>query len=849
MKPYRRPSRWPYLAILLAMLACAATAPRQWDRITHRQATPATVRSVAPLALRAERPARFATRPSKAPATAPQLPVLPLLSNKMVENPSPAKIRQDVPRDDRGLMLNAPVLQAPLAKIAGLELVLPELPGPNAATAATEPSGETLLRVDTNEPEASPFFLASPPETAGYWPSPAALSERLDELSEHELSRLWAYYVLDLLEELAMLRPEDADRADALLDTLHRANLYVPVMVSRANDRQIEFLLRTTQYALVRRLDVWRQANAIFRSQASGASRPIDARDTMAQVAGNVAAVDALLERTPGAQPWRAYLQLDRLAELARLDTDRVVSDQRRVARSVLRRLEFEHHSAEQQQFLAQRPFEQLVVALRPWAAEPFDLQDLLADVEAYELEPDDATARRIAGAVESIRFSPRFAERELTSQLYRHYRNANARLAVSEQLLNRLIPQSRPVVQPVNDYVLGNPVQGQATTSTWLRMRLLENRRQLRFSVEASGEVNSRTSAQSGPATILTRGRSRFQAGKMFQIGPRGLHSWPAVARSNSDAQLEDLSTDFDGLPLIGSIVQLIARNQHDQQQAIAIDEVDRRVQDTARARLDAEAEKALIRLKAEFRQQFLEPLGRLSLEPEPIELKTTPQRMVARVRLATSEQLGAHTARPQAPADSWLSLQMHQSAMNNIARQTQLEGHTFTLPELRQWVQQHTGRSDLLFDEELPEDVQITFADQDAVRLLLHDGRVQVEMRVKRLVARRRVWRDFVVRTDYQPRVDGLSASFARADAVSVAGEGLNTRAHIVLRGVFSKVFTRERPVQIIAERFRHDPRFDGLKISQMEIGNGWLALAIAPRREDTVAKRPVLTKSEAR
>ncbi len=64
---------------------------------------------------------------------------------------------------------------------------------------------------------------------------------------------------------------------------------------------------------------------------------------------------------------------------------------------------------------------------------------------------------------------------------------------------------------------------------------------------------------------------------------------------------------------------------------------------------------------------QRLLGPLRKLNLNPLVTDLATTQDRLIARYRLASNNSLAACTPRPQAPADALLSMQMHQSAMNN--------------------------------------------------------------------------------------------------------------------------------------------------------------------------------------
>ena len=141
------------------------------------------------------------------------------------------------------------------------------------------------------------------------------------------------------------------------------------------------------------------------------------------------------------------------------------------------------------------------------------------------------------------------------------------------------------------------------------------------------------------------------------------------------------------------------------------------------------------------------------------PVGLTTTEERITARARLATPEQLGAHTPRPRAPSDSWFSLQVHESALNNVIEQLKLDGREFSLPELFQWISQKLDRPTLAELEDLPEDVHLKFAERDAVRLRWDGNQVEVVLSLAEMTQGRNHWRNFTVRTFYRPEAQERS------------------------------------------------------------------------------------------
>ena len=57
---------------------------------------------------------------------------------------------------------------------------------------------------------------------------------------------------------------------------------------------------------------------------------------------------------------------------------------------------------------------------------------------------------------------------------------------------------------------------------------------------------------------------------------------------------------------------------------------------------------------------------------------------RLIARYRLAGTNHLGAFTPRPQAPSDTMLSVQVHESMLNNTIDKLALSGKRTKLRQL---------------------------------------------------------------------------------------------------------------------------------------------------------------------
>jgi hypothetical protein len=217
-----------------------------------------------------------------------------------------------------------------------------------------------------------------------------------------------------------------------------------------------------------------------------------------------------------------------------------------------------------------------------------------------------------------------------------------------------------------------------------------------------------------------------------------------------------------------------------------------------------------------------------KLGLEPTPVSLETQDGIAMARLRLAGDDQLAAHTPRPRAPNGSMLSVQIHESAINNALERLSLAGRQLPLEDLIHLLCERAGVEPHIPDE-LPEDVVITFAREQPLRVQYRDGLVHIRVALEAIESGRRGWHDIVASVTYRPKADDPQLFLEREGPVHLSGPGHQGRAEIALRAVFGKIFPKERPLPLLPEAFVTNPRLADMKVLQAVSADGWLAISL--------------------
>ncbi|HEY2415763.1 MAG TPA: hypothetical protein VGI40_26220 [Pirellulaceae bacterium] len=680
----------------------------------------------------------------------------------------------------------------------------------------------------------SPFPMPEPAVPGAHaWSHPIALIEQLQSLVTSVPSAAnWAEQTIATLERIVATNSLSDPRVGYELANLRQSADAAKTLSQQAGDDQGRSKILRAGYSIVRRMVIWDIVHSLAKSDSTVAAPIVDRHAWM----GSLAEVDQMLQATGAAAHWRKYLLIDR-ACIEFDSSSRTPAEQRELARDILHRLHSTQLSHQQEKFLCTPPFKSLDEQLQARAAELPDLPALLAAIERYEHDFKASTANALALEYDILRWSPDGAVRDLAEAVNAYYRNANVRVAISDDLANRMIPSQSPQVEAVDDTILGAWVSGQAQTNTKVKVVLTPDKHRWNVGLEAMGDVLSDTSSSKGPATFYQRGWSMFRARKRLTIDRRGIRMFSAEAEANSNNDLADFETDFDPIPLIGPLVRNIARNQYDNSQMAAKGEVEGKIVGRATTQLDAQVEKQLEKSKQEFQVKVIKPLRDLSLEPTPVEMETTADRLIARYRLASRDEIGAHTPRPQAPSDSMLSVQVHETAMNNILDQLHLHGRRAELVELfKEMTTRFSPTRKIEVPEDLPENVFVTFADEDPIRVDCQDGHVRLTIRLKELAQEgtKNRWTNFTVHAYYAPSADQLDANLYRDGIIELIGDNrpLSLGQRTALSAIFARVLSRNRKLHVINQQISQAPQLRDQQVTQFVIHDGWIGVALGPK-----------------
>lgn len=465
----------------------------------------------------------------------------------------------------------------------------------------------------------------------------------------------------------------------------------------------------------------------------------------------------------------------------------------------------------------------------------------LLQALERYEMTQAAADAGAVQAVLRPLAAMPLRTGPALVQAVTDHYLAPNVRVAIHRDFVARVLPEKTVTSGRMEDFVLGRAVRGTNTVEQTLGVGFIPSRSEIRCELQVSGAVSSRTVTDGGIADIHSQGTANFVVRKPVVVSARGMAFGTALGSASNTARLAGIDTPFDGVPFMGGMMHKAVVSRYEESRNEAAREVNEKIIVRACRQVDQEAEPKLKEMAERLREKVWMPMVELGLEPTPVQLETTEALATVRLRLAAPGQLAAHTPRSRVPEAAILSLQVHESTLNNGCERLDLAGRRMSVEELLRTVCVRLGLTPHL-PPDLPEGVEVAFADVEPMRVECRDGLVRLRLALDTLQSGRRAWHDIVAQVAYRPVSAGMQVRLEREGKVKLSGTGQRGQLEIALRTIFGKIFPAERPVDLLPATLVGNPRLADVEAIQAAATDGWFSLALAPRVESpAVAPQP--------
>jgi hypothetical protein len=107
-----------------------------------------------------------------------------------------------------------------------------------------------------------------------------------------------------------------------------------------------------------------------------------------------------------------------------------------------------------------------------------------------------------------------------------------------------------------------------------------------------------------------------------------------------------------------------------------------------------------------------------------------------------------------------------------------------------------------------------------------------VRLTIRLKELASGKSRWHNFAVRGYYVPHPDQRDANLIREGVIELIGERLRFGDQVALRGIFSRVLSRNRKLNLVNKQIAQAKELSDQQVTQFVIHDGWIGIAIGPQ-----------------
>ncbi|QDV69888.1 hypothetical protein Poly24_36060 [Rosistilla carotiformis] len=423
-----------------------------------------------------------------------------------------------------------------------------------------------------------------------------------------------------------------------------------------------------------------------------------------------------------------------------------------------------------------------------------------------------------------------------LVADLRGRFRHANLRVGIGGSLISRIA--TRPFNEPtaINECLLGTFVRGQATLRGTVTTTLLPSDGVAKIQLILNGDLTSQNRGYRKPVTVDALGYGHVTATKVLYLDDAGMRSEPAVASARLSSKIQRVNH-----PL--KIVRKIAMKKAQEQKGAANAEGSRRLERRVAKNFDRQTDEnePLGDGKSTPVRDLMAVLGRLGVE-EPSRLWSSESRyLLTTLRQQTDQDLAAAVPPPSVAGSHDLSIQIHESLINNVMTQI-LAGRTMSGTQLQQLGKSLMPELDFDNPETVGDDSEeseppvITFSRTRPIIFEARDGKVWIGMRGTRFQqGDQSLKMPIRVRAEYLPTfVVGHGYVLQRQGDVEIDFPGTQRLSigQIATRKKMERVFDRSLPKQLLDKPVRVPVKQlpeSGIRVQEISAQQGWLSLGM--------------------
>ena len=276
---------------------------------------------------------------------------------------------------------------------------------------------------------------------------------------------------------------------------------------------------------------------------------------------------------------------------------------------------------------------------------------------------PTVETARRVAKLVSMLDYQGQAPV--LVEKLRSRFSHPNLRAEFSVDALNRL---AEPIsdLENVNDCILGARVRGNALVDGQVRFAAVQSDSRMRMDIKLAGHISTNTVGYKKPVKIYSTGSTNYHGTKSLFFSDEYFRTSSAdisASTRNRPHKVRKTGGKF-GRRIVEKIAWKKVCEKKRQSERIASRKAEKRVS----KKFDERVLEAVTEGRDKYVEKLQLPLKRRGFHPNDIQFTSGHDSLNTRYALATDTQLTTDTSPPPKSLRNDITVQVHQSAINNF-------------------------------------------------------------------------------------------------------------------------------------------------------------------------------------
>ncbi|MDR0704873.1 MAG: hypothetical protein LBF88_07785 [Planctomycetaceae bacterium] len=301
-----------------------------------------------------------------------------------------------------------------------------------------------------------------------------------------------------------------------------------------------------------------------------------------------------------------------------------------------------------------------------------------------------------------------------------------------------------------IDENILGTHVVGTGTFTATSSAELVPNENKAEINVLIKAVMDSATVGYHSPVTVNTNTKGTLSAEKRIQITPEAFVTVPTKTRADLKATLSNIRING------GPLTQMIAKQQIQEQRASSQSVARQRAEKRMNVRVDKRINPRIEELNENYQTKIRTPLLQTGLFPRIWNLSSTTEKIDWSILIGSLTQPSAMNPAPVTEKPYDLTVQVHQSALNNAAALA-LSGRFLDEDEFVKDLQKQFPKLPKFLERKQEESpAQVSFVAKAPIDILFVDNKIKAVIRLDDIKVLNNADKSYTITILYHVRVE---------------------------------------------------------------------------------------------